>query len=280
MTLLRWIVVLALLYLAVVAVMYALQRALLYPIPQTARTPPSAAGFPEAEEIVAATRDGERVILWHVPPAADRQVVLFFHGNADILAGRVSRFRALTADGTGLVALSFRGYAGSTGVPTEQGLLNDGAAAYDFAAARYGPGRIVPWGYSLGSGVAIAVAATRQVGGVVLEAPYTSIVDVAASAYPLLPVRWLMRDRFHSDERISRVTAPLLVLHGERDSVISFAFGRRLYELAPGPKRFVGFQKGTHIDLDDHGAVATVHGFLNEIRQKRAPVIETQKRGP
>ncbi len=269
MTSLRWAAVcLVLLYVTAVAAMYVFQRALLYPIPQTLRTTPAAAGFPEAEEVIARTRDGEQVVLWHVAPKADRQVVVFLHGNGEVLAWRVPRFRALTADGTGLVALSFRGYAGSTGKPTEQGLLDDGATAYDFAAARYPPARIVPWGYSLGSGVAIAMATTRPVGGIVLEAPYTSTVDVAAGAFPFFPVRWLMRDRFHSDKRIGALKAPLLVMHGEKDSVISIEFGRRLYELAPGPKRFVAFENGTHIDLDQQGAVGTVQAFLGEIRQK------------
>ncbi|MDQ8726919.1 alpha/beta hydrolase [Bradyrhizobium sp. LHD-71] len=269
MILLRWAACLVLLYVAVVAVMYAAQRMLLYPIPQTTRTTPAAAGFGEAEEVVAHTRDGEQVILWHVPPKAGRPVVIFFHGNGEVLAWRVPRFRALTADGTGLVALSFRGYAGSTGKPTEQGLLDDGAAAYAFAAGRYSPDRIVPWGYSLGSGVAIAVATTQPVGGVILEAAYTSIVDVAASAYPFLPVRWLMRDRFQSDARIGALQAPLLVMHGEKDSVVSIAFGRRLYELAPGKKRFVVFENGTHLDLDSQGAIGVARAFLEEIGQKR-----------
>jgi uncharacterized protein len=270
MTTLRWAAVsLVAIYFVVLVALYAFQRALLYPIPQTTRTTPGEAAFPEAEEIVVTARDGARLILWHVPPKADRPVVMFFHGNGDILAWRVPRFRALTADGTGLIALSFRGYAGSTGRPTEEGLLQDGAAAYDFAVARYAPARIVPWGYSLGSGVAVAVATTRPVGALVLEAPYTSILDVAASAYPIFPVRWLMHDRFHSDLRIGALAAPLLVMHGEKDSVIAASFGRRLFALAPEPKRFVAFESGTHIDLDERGAVATVQAFLEEIRQSR-----------
>jgi uncharacterized protein len=265
MTLLRWALgSLALLYLAAVAALYLFQRALLFPIPQTERTSPAAAGFPDAEEIIVDTADGARIVLWHVPPKGDRPVVLFFHGNGDILAWRVPRFRALTADGTGLVAVAFRGYAGSSGTPTEQALLQDGATAYGFAAARYPAARIVPWGYSLGSGVAVAVATTQPVGAVVLEAPYTSTVDVAASAFPLFPVRLLMRDRFHSDRSIAELKAPLLVMHGERDTVIAAAFGRRLYELAPQPKRFVAFETGTHVNLDELGAVGIVHRFLDE----------------
>jgi fermentation-respiration switch protein FrsA (DUF1100 family) len=270
MTTLRWTAAfLVVIYFVALAALYAFQRALLYPVPQTTRTTPAEAGFPEAEEIIATTGDGVRLILWHVPPKADKPVVMFFHGNGDILAWRVPRFRALTADGTGLIALSFRGYAGSSGRPTEQGLLEDGAAAYDFAAARYTPARIVPWGYSLGSGVAVAVATTRPVGALVLEAPYTSIVDVAAGAYPFFPVRWLIQDRYHSDRRIGALTAPLLVMHGEKDSVIAALFGRRLFALAPEPKRFIAFENGTHIDLDEQGAVGAVHAFLDEIRQGR-----------
>jgi pimeloyl-ACP methyl ester carboxylesterase len=266
MTLLRWAALfLALPYVAALVATYVFQRAMLYPIPQSARTSPAAAGFPEAEEATVTTKDGERVILWHVPPKADRPVVVFLHGNGDILAWRVARFRALIADGTGLIAVSFRGYAGSTGKPTEAGLLEDGVAAYDFAVVRYSPARVVPWGYSLGSGVAVAMAATRPVGALVLEAPYTSIEDVAASKFPLFPVRWLIHDRFRSDRLIGALKVPLLVMHGERDEVIGVAFGRRLFALAPEPKRFIAFERGTHVDLDEQGAVAAVHAFLNEV---------------
>src|ERR1700754_1284093 len=135
MTVLKWIViVIAVIYLAAVAVLYFKQREMLFPIPPVGRTAPDAAGFPEAEEVVLTTADGEKVIVWHVPPKPGRPVVLFFPGNGDFLAGRVNRFKAITADGSGLVALSYRGYAGSTGSPSEPGLLRDGNAAYAFAA--------------------------------------------------------------------------------------------------------------------------------------------------
>ncbi|WP_315835413.1 alpha/beta hydrolase [Bradyrhizobium prioriisuperbiae] len=269
MTLVRWIAGGALAaYLAVVVIMFIFQRALMYPVPQTSRTAPVTAGFAEAEEVVLETRDGEKVIVWHVAPRPGKPVVMFFHGNGDVLAWRVQRLRAIVADGTGLVALSFRGYGGSTGQPTEQGLLNDAAAAYDFAAARYSSDRLVPWGYSLGTGVAVAVATTRPVGKLILEAPYTSTVAVAAGAFPWLPVSLLLRDRFASDTRIAALKAPLLVMHGEQDTVIPIAFGRRLFDLAPGnlgagQKRFVAFPLGTHINLDTLGAVEIARAFLS-----------------
>src|SRR6516164_2595671 len=121
MNTLKWLVIFALLYVR--------QRAMQY-FPERFRTAPAVAGLPEAEEAVLDTADGERVIVWHVPPRADKPVVLYFHGNGGSLRGRVDRFRDLTADGTGLVALSYRGYGGSSGAPTEAGLINDALAAY------------------------------------------------------------------------------------------------------------------------------------------------------
>jgi fermentation-respiration switch protein FrsA (DUF1100 family) len=263
MIVLKWIVVAAVLvYLGGVAVLYFRQREMLFPIPPVGRTAPAAAGLPEAEEHVLTTDDGEKVIVWHVPAKPGRPVVLFFHGNGDFLAGRVSRFRNLTSDGTGLVALSFRGYAGSTGSPSEKGLLKDAAAAYAFTAARYDARRIVAWGFSLGSGVAVAVASEHRIGKLILEAPYTSTVDVAASLFPIAPVSLLMRDQFHSDQRIGRVTVPLLIMHGEADPAINIKFGERLFAIAHEPKQFVRFPGGGHENLDEFGAIEMVRRFI------------------
>src|SRR5712672_738366 len=207
MTALKWLlIVVSVAYACAVAVLFFVQRSFLFPIPTAVRTPPQAAGFPEAEEHVLATADGEKVIVWHVPAKPGHPVILYFHGNGDFLAGFFGRFRDLIADGTGIVALSYRGYAGSSGRPSERGLLLDAAAAYAFASARYGADRIVVWGFSLGSGVGVALAADQRIAKLILEAPYTSIMEVAAGAFPFLPIRWLIRDQFRSDQRIARVT--------------------------------------------------------------------------
>jgi fermentation-respiration switch protein FrsA (DUF1100 family) len=264
MTVLKWLVVLVSIgYLGGLVVLFFAQRTVIFPIPQTVRTPPGAAGFPEAEEHILTTADGERVIVWHVPAKPRYAVVLYFPGNGDFLAGCVSRFRDITSDGTGLVALSYRGYAGSSGRPSEQGLLRDAAAAYAFTAALYGTDRIMVWGFSLGSGVAVALAAEQPVGKLILEAPYTSIVDIAGALLRLVPVRWLVRDQFRSDQRIARVTTPLLIMHGARDSTIPIVHGERLFALAHEPKQFVRFPEGDHDNLDSHGAIATVRHFID-----------------
>jgi fermentation-respiration switch protein FrsA (DUF1100 family) len=265
MTALKWLLIAALLgYGGLLALMYVFQRALVY-FPDTKRTPPAQAGLPQAEEVLLTSGDGEKLIAWHVPPRAGKPVVIYFQGNAEGLAARVGRFTWLVADGTGLLALCYRGYGGSTGRPSEAGLIRDAVAAYEFARARYPAKRIVLFGESLGTAVAVALAAGHEVGGLILDAPFTSATDVGAAAYPFAPVRWLLKDKFHSDQRIGRVSAPLLVLHGERDSVVPIKFAERLFALASEPKRFARFPRGDHVDLDDHGAAKVVREFLAEL---------------
>jgi pimeloyl-ACP methyl ester carboxylesterase len=211
-------------YVIFVASLFVAQRSFLYH-PRSQPISPAGAGLPSAEAAVVETSDHEKVIVWHVRPQAGKSVVIYFHGNAEVVASRVARHRQTIADGAGLIALSYRGYMGSTGTPTEDGLLSDAEAAYQFAVARYPADRIVLWGHSLGTGVAVALASERPVAKVILEAPFTSTADVAAGLFPFVPVRWLMRDQFRSDLRIAAVQAPLLIMHGERDRVVPFALG-------------------------------------------------------
>jgi fermentation-respiration switch protein FrsA (DUF1100 family) len=262
MTLLKWLIGALAVFGGFVALMYFAQRSLMY-FPETQQTSPAAAGLSGAEEVTLNTSDGEKLIAWHIPRRSERRpVVLYFHGNGGSLRYRVERFRAITADGTGLVALSYRGYGGSTGSPSETGLMADAVAAYAFAVARYPEQRIVLWGESLGSGVAVALAAERRVGRLVLESPFTSAADVGAGVYWFLPVRLLMKDQFRSDERIRKVNAPVLIIHGQRDTVVPFEFGQRLYGLANEPKSFVPFPDGGHVNLDSHGAQNVTRPFV------------------
>ncbi|KWV44459.1 alpha/beta hydrolase [Bradyrhizobium macuxiense] len=267
MTIVKWLLIAAVVaYLGGLGVLFVKQRDMLFPIPPVGRTAPAAAGLPEAEEHVLTTADGEKVIIWHVPAKPGRPVVLFFPGNGDFLAGRVARFKGITADGTGLIALSYRGYAGSSGAPSERGLLLDAEAAYAFATARYSPEQVVAWGFSLGTGVAVAVAAEHPIGKLILEAPYTSTADIAGAMFRFVPISLLMRDQFHSDRRIVNVTVPLLIMHGTDDPVIPIRFGERLFGLAHEPKQFVRFPGGGHDNLDDFGAIGTARHFINGAR--------------
>jgi uncharacterized protein len=262
MIVLGWTAVIALcLYAALATMVYLAQRSLMY-FPDKTHVTPAEAGLPEAKEVPVTASDGVQVALWHVPPQDDKPVIVYFHGNGGSLRYRVPRFRKLIDAGIGLVALEYRGYGGSPGSPSEQGFIADGQAAYRFAAAHYPAQQLVLWGESLGSGVAVAVAAEQPVGRVILEAPFTSAVALGAQHYWYLPVRLLMKDQFHSDSRIGKVTAPLMIMHGVHDRTVPYAMGERLFELANQPKHLVRFLDGGHDDLDANGALDAVARFL------------------
>jgi fermentation-respiration switch protein FrsA (DUF1100 family) len=230
--------------------------------PETIHTTPAQAGLPEAEEVPLKASDGVPITAWYVKPQDGKPVIVYFHGNGGALRDHVGRFKKLVGAGIGLVALEYRGYGGNPGSPSERGLIADGEAAYAFAAARYPIKQIVLWGESLGSGVAVAVAAEKPVGRLILEAPFTSAAAVAAIRYWYLPVRLLMKDQFHSDRRIGKVKAPLLILHGVHDHVVPYAMGERMFELANKPKHIVRFLDGGHENLDANGALDAVARFI------------------
>jgi uncharacterized protein len=249
------------LYLGMGVIVYFTQRSMMY-VPDRAHSTPAQAGLSQAQEVELKAADGEYSLAWHIAPRGDRTVILYFHGNGGALRDRVERFGKLARDGFGLVALEYRGYGGNTGTPTEAGLVADAEAAYAYAAARYPARQIVLWGESLGSGVAVALATRKPVARVILEAPFTSAVAVAAAHYWYLPVGLLMKDQFRSDAVIGNVTAPVLILHGARDQVVPFIMGERMFELTKSPKHIVRFLDGGHNDLDAQGALHAVGRFL------------------
>jgi len=258
------------LYVLVVAAAWLGQRHLMY-VPDPTRVAPAAAGLRGVDELVLETPDGTRLIAWRTPAVAGRPYVLYLHGNAGNIAGRADRFQRYQERGIGMAILSWRGYGGSTGRPSEANNVADARLAYDrLVASGVRPEDIVLYGESLGSGVAIQLAADRKVAALVLDAPYTSIVEVALLSYPYLPVRPLLIDRYESDRHIKGVSVPVLVLHGERDAVIPVRMGKALHEMVPGPRKLVLFPDGGHVDLDDHGAVEVVTRWLGDIFQARA----------
>ncbi|RDJ19750.1 alpha/beta hydrolase [Bosea caraganae] len=258
-------------YLAVLGLLYVYQRDLMYPRNPARAAMPGSNNLPGVEEAELTTADGERLVTWVVPPREGKPVLLFFHGNAGNFgrAVRMLRFRALTEDGTGLFAVNYRGYGGSTGTPTEAGLLLDARAAYAAASARFGAERLVGYGESLGTGVVLKLAAEQPLKAVILEGAYLSTASVAQLVYPFVPIALMMKDQFRSDEVIGRVHAPLLMLHGERDTVIPFAQGEALYALANPPKRFIRFPLGGHEDLPAHGSVPEIRRFLDDVAAGR-----------
>jgi fermentation-respiration switch protein FrsA (DUF1100 family) len=223
-------------YAAAALGMYAFQRKLQYH-PENKGLTPESVGISGASVETLTTADGEKIILWHAPAKPGMATILYFQGNAGEIGDRPLRFNYYHSRGFGVAYLSYRGFGGSSGSPSETGLIADANAAYDWLVSRgVEPGRIALLGESLGSGVAVQLAAKREVGALALEAPYTSTVEVAAKIYWWLPVHALMKDQFKSIDFIAAVVAPLLIIHGEDDGLIPVEFGRRLFAAANQPK--------------------------------------------
>lgn len=252
-----------LLYVAVVVMLFAGQRRMLFPA-SSFRATAAEAGLARFRDIVIETTDGERLVAWWAPPEPGRALLLYFHGNGGMLWSRRERARMLSEDGRGLLIVSYRGYSGSTGSPSEEGLRLDAEAAYRFLGS-YDPDRIVLYGESLGTGVAVRLAAERPVGGLVLDAPYTSIADIARSSFWFVPIDLLLRHPFRSLDRIAGIRAPLLMMHGEEDGVIPIALSERLFAAANEPKRFVRLPHVGHDSVLERGGLAEVRRFLEGV---------------
>jgi fermentation-respiration switch protein FrsA (DUF1100 family) len=255
---------------AVVAVAaFVLQRRLMY-FPDRERVSPASFNLPGVTERVIDTPDGARLIAWYAPAAPGRPTLLYFHGNAGNLASRSERVRRYVQRGYGVLFMSYRSYGGSTGTPSERANVADALLAYQ-ALIEDGidPDDIIVYGESLGSGVAVQVAAQVEVGGLVLDAPYTSIVDVAALEYPYLPVRPFMLDRYETIRFLPKVKAPLLVLHGEDDRVIPVEMGKAVYAAANPPKEIATFPRAGHSDHHLYGSYEEVFRWIEALRAAR-----------
>ena len=253
------------LYVGIVAVMYGFQRRLQY-FPDTAYADAAMLGMADIQQVSLATPDGETLVAWHVNPAPGKPVILYFHGNAGSIAGRPQRFTYYKNAGYGVLYVSYRGYGGSTGSPTEQGLLTDGLTAYDWLQGKgFEAEDIVVVGESLGTGVAVHVAANRDISALALEAPYSSITDVAASSYWWLPVRYLLKDRYESISRIGSIRVPLLITHGTADRVVPFEFGQRLFEAANQPKQFRTVEGAGHEAIFERDTWAASIQFFSKV---------------
>jgi fermentation-respiration switch protein FrsA (DUF1100 family) len=261
-TLLMIVGVIAVLYVIAVGSLYVFQRRLIY-VPDTEREAPADAGLRGVREVVLQTPDGARLIAWYAAAGPGKPTFLYFHGNAGSLSDRAERIRRFAGAGYGVFMPSYRGYSGSSGSPSEAALHADARLAYEYLRGLGVAERaIVLYGESLGSGVAVRLAAERPVGAVILDAPYTSLPDVGKMFYPIMPVQTFMVDRFDSKKHIAAVRAPILILHGTQDTVVPLVLGKALFEVAPEPKEMAVLQGAGHSDIYAFGAFPRLEDFL------------------
>ena len=257
-------------YLLVLGLMFGFQRQLLY-LPSR-EIPDLAASVlaDQAEPVRFETADGLKILSWfRPPPTPDAPVIALFHGNGGHIGHRAAKVQPYVDAGYGVLLVGYRGYGANPGRPSERGLYTDARAALDFLA-RQGvtADRLVLYGESLGSAVAVQMATEYEAAALILEAPMTSVAEVAQMHYPFVPARWLVLDRFDSRAKIDAVKAPLLLLHGERDRVVPVRFGRALIEAANEPKTARFFPEAGHNDLQAFGAPLTVLDFLRQTLER------------
>lgn len=259
-------------YLLLLALLWGFQRSLIYH-PGTVRPVPEAFQAGDAEIVSINTTDGLKLMAWWFSPESpERPAIIYFHGNAGHIGYRAFSTKPYRDAGFGLLLMSWRGYAGNPGRPTEQGLYLDGNAALKWVRDTLPVGApVILFGESLGTGVAVELASREKVSALVLQAPFSSLAAVAQSHYPVFPVKWLIKDQFHSDQKIGRIGTSLLIGHGARDRIVPLRFARRLFLSARDPKNMHVYPDAGHNDLPAHGWPADVVKFLKSIEKKDNP---------
>jgi len=265
-------------YALVLAALYFGQRHLLY---RPDRSRPVLAALAEwgVKEVTLTTADRLSLLAWYLPPRGAGPVVVYFHGNGGNLGYRAARLQQFAAAGFGVMMPEYRGYGGNPGSPTEEGLYADALSALDFLARQHiEPDRQAFYGESLGTGVAVRMAVLRKVAALVLEAPFTSVADIAQHRYPFVPARLLVRDRFDSLSLIARVRAPILIMQAEDDTIVPVRFGRALFAAAPEPKESLFAPHGGHF-AGQYGGIETAIAFLRrriDAAENRIEIDNTQ----
>lgn len=241
-----------------------LHRYFIY-IPDRTRHAPEALGLLDVQEITLTAPDDVELIAWYAPADAGKPTFLYSIGNAGCIGTRVEKIKRIQASGYGVLMLNYRGYGGSDGRPSEKKNVADAVMAYDWLRKRGIPGNeIVAYGESLGTGVATQLALQRSLKALVLEAPFTSIVEVGRQAWGFLPLQQIMVDQYRTIDHIGQVRVPLYVVHGARDNLIPVQHARQICAAANGPKTLVILPRGDHNNLYEHGAFERVRKLIED----------------
>ncbi|MFO7655228.1 MAG: alpha/beta hydrolase [Candidatus Krumholzibacteriia bacterium] len=239
------LVVVALLYLAAVLLLWLTQDRHVYYPERRLGADPGLVGI-AFRDVTFASADGPLLHGWWVPVADARFTVIFCHGNAGNIAGRLETVRLLHDLGLALLIFDYRGYGRSEGRPSEAGLYADARAAWRHLVEEEGvsPDRIILWGRSLGGAVAARVASETEPAGLMVESSFTSAADLASRFYPWLPIRLLLRARYDTLSLVPDITCPKLFVHSVDDEVVPYELGRQLFEAAAPPKQMVDIRGG------------------------------------
>ncbi|MCP1728584.1 fermentation-respiration switch protein FrsA (DUF1100 family) [Natronospira proteinivora] len=268
---LRWLMIFAVAYLAVLALLWVFQNHLLYQPNMPTRdlqADPAERGW-EYEDVHLSTGDGVELHGWWIPASEARASLIFFHGNAGNISHRLESIAIFRELGLSVLIIDYRGYGQSEGSPSEGGLRQDARAAWTHLREdRQIPAEdIVLFGRSLGSAVASELAREHQPGAVILESAFRSVPEMAQAVYPFFPARWLARMDYDNEAYVQDIQAPLLMVHSEDDEIIPYEQGRAVYETANQPKDFLTLQGGHNTGFLDSRQryIQGLDQFLSEL---------------
>ena len=248
-------------YCVLMAAMYVLQRKLMY-LPSNNLQAPAAYGL-HADAVSFNTSDGVKLTAWQMAASKGSPTIVHLHGNAGNIADRGMVYKAYNEAGFGVLALSWRGYGTSEGSPSEQGFYNDARGAIAHLKEQgLSESDIILYGESIGTGTAVQMATEINARALILEAPFTSLWERAAEIYFWLPVKYLIKDRYDSRNKIDQVAEPILIFHNEHDKIVPSHHGKEMFEIANEPKHIELFDSGEHVSFDRELLAQKIKEFL------------------
>ena len=219
------------------------------------------------EKVNIKTSDNINLLGWyHEKNLKEFKTLIFFHGNAGSLENRIHKLNHFKDMNVNFLIIAWRGFSGNSGEPSENGLYKDGKSAIDWLIKKdISEQKLMLYGESLGTGVAVHLAQNRNFSGVILETPFTSMIDAAKTFYPYIPVKLLLKDKFENYKKIKNINSPILIMHGEADQIVPFSMGKKLYEIANKPKYSYFTKYDNHMMEYDEKLILALKLFLESL---------------
>jgi fermentation-respiration switch protein FrsA (DUF1100 family) len=250
-------------YLMVLSYIYFFQRNLLY-LPLVNGHQEDEINF-DYKEIFIQNKEGIKLKAWmHEKDLINKKTIIFFHGNAGNLRNRNYKLNELSKFDVNFLIVAYRGFSGNQGKPNEQGLYEDARSTLDWLKKKgVKEKNFILYGESLGTAVAIETAQNKDFAGIILESPFTSMLELAQKYYPVLPVKYLLKDKYETIKKLPNISSPLLVLHGRLDSIVPFTMGQKLFEQANEPKFKYFIDNDNHMMRYDQNLLDEIEKFIS-----------------
>ena len=253
-----------LIYLTITFVLYYSQRSLLYHPSENNYSGDNL--MVSIDKVKILTDDNIELISWYHKKKDNYKTILFLHGNAGSLENRIHKINHFKDMDVNFLIVAWRGFSGNKGKPTENGLYIDAKSAVKWLTNKgVKEEDIIIYGESLGTGVGTEIAQNKNFAGIILESPFTSMVDAGADKYPIFPIRLLLKDKYESDKKIKNIKSPILIMHGEVDKIVPFWMGKKMYELANEPKYYYFSKYDDHMMEYNDELLSELKKFINSL---------------